>query len=413
MKSHEIEPGLLPVFRLLIGVRLVLAVLTLCVWLAEPAERLRRLPLLALAETLLLFGYLHWGAARRALKGWYIPVAIIVATVGPIVSYAVALVLRYLSEGATGAIADDIWLLLLTLLIPLLAISWQYRFRVVVAYSALMALLLLVMPLPMRALGGPGPRDALEPLIFMTILFLVVGYIVTRLVRAQRQQRMELAEANLQLARHTVTLQQLTISQERNRMARELHDTLAHSLSAAAIQLEAVRSLWEADPAEARTLLDQSLRTTRQGLKETRRAIADLRASPLEDLGLGLAVQSLAQAVAARTGAGLILDVPDHIEGVSPATEQALYRITEEALTNIEHHAAATQIGIRLERHPAALRLTVRDNGTGFDPSYPPENGHFGLQGMRERAELVGGAVRIESEPGWGTTIQVEMRNLL
>jgi signal transduction histidine kinase len=244
-------------------------------------------------------------------------------------------------------------------------------------------------------------------LFIRTISFIVVGYMVVRLMTTQREQRRALAEANTQLAHYAAALEQLATSRERNRLARELHDTLAHSLSGIAVQLEAVKTLWENSPEDARAMLEQSLATTRSGLTETRRALQALRASPLEDLGLALAVRSLAESVAARNGLALDLEAPERLENLSPDLEQGIYRVVQEALENITQHAHARNVKVQLSQTDGHFTLTISDDGKGFQMESVDMINQFGLQGMRERTEMLGGDLEVESQPGRGTTIRL------
>lgn len=408
---YEIEPGLVNVFKLLISIRLALAFLMVCAWLADPAERLVRFPFIAFADSAFLMFYLSWPALRRGMGRFYLPVAILIATAGGILGFMVPQFLRIALGGSPDQISNDLWQMIFALLIPLLVVSWQYSFKSVVAFSIGSGLYIILLTIPFEAfLDGPRTADAIGTVVFIIVLYLAVGYIVARLMKEQRRQRAELAEANIQLAQHATTLQQLTISHERNRLARELHDTLAHSLSAVAVQLEAVKSLWDQEPDEAQQILMQSLQATRDGLKETRLAIQDLRASPLEDLGLGLALQQAAKTLANRAGLELTLEVPEQIPGLPPVIEQGLYRIADEALTNIEHHANAAHITMRYHEARGDITLTVIDDGQGFDTSAEAPFGHFGLKGISERASVMRGNLTIESSPGNGTCIEVKVR---
>jgi len=403
-----IEPGLIQVFRLLIGIRLFTTFLVLCGWLANAEQRLSTFPFFSLAETLFLMGYLSWPLARRSLGKVYLPFAIVVATIGPILGFTSTLAVRLASNAPN--LTNDGFIIIFALLIPLLIVSWQYSFRSVLVFSfGSVGLIAAYIGVINRLTGNSALQDVFGMLALMCLLYIVLGYIVSRLMKAQRKQRMELSEANLQLAHHAATLQQLTISHERNRMAREMHDTLAHSLSALAVQLEAVKSLWHDDPAEAQAILEQSLLTTRSGLTETRRTINDLRASPLEDLGLGLALTQLAEVTAQRGGWKLALDIPQEIVGLSPVIEQGIFRIIGEALTNIEHHAGASTVSLSLQEQGGTIRVTVIDDGCGFDMQQQTPQGHFGLKGMRERASVMGGNLTVESAPGEGTCIQLEV----
>src|SRR5512142_1209627 len=167
-------------------------------------------------------------------------------------------------------------------------------------------------------------------------------------MQRQREQRQSLVEANRQVRHYAATLEQLAVTQERNRMSRELHDTLAHTLSGLAVQLEAARSLWRSSPERSHAMLEDALLATRSGLTESRKAIQALRASPLEDLGLTLALRTLAESAASRSGAALDLAIPATLEKLAPDVEQCLFRVAQEALENIVRHAEAQSITVRL-----------------------------------------------------------------
>jgi signal transduction histidine kinase len=197
----------------------------------------------------------------------------------------------------------------------------------------------------------------------------------------------------------------LTISRERNRLARELHDVLAHTLSGVAVELEGLRATMRRDPEQATALLDHSLRAIREGLTETRRALQELRAKPLEDLGLALAIQTLAESYASRSDFQLDLDI-DHDFGDFPAeVQQSVYRIAQEALANVADHAQAQNVRVELKRDRDHIRLIIRDDGCGFVPDHSEYGNHYGLLGMRERAEMIGGELSVESQPEKGTKV--------
>ena len=168
-------------------------------------------------------------------------------------------------------------------------------------------------------------------------------------------------------------------------MARELHDTLAHTLSALSVQLETAKAYRDVDPAATAAILDTSLAATRSGLQETRQALKSLRASPLEDMGLSLALRQLATETAERANLQLDLSVPTHIPSLPHAIEQCLYRVTQEATANVAYHADARTMTVQLTFNGDIL-LQVSDDGRGFDPQQAEAAGHFGLVGMRERA---------------------------
>ncbi|HVS01004.1 MAG TPA: GAF domain-containing sensor histidine kinase [Thermoanaerobaculia bacterium] len=193
-------------------------------------------------------------------------------------------------------------------------------------------------------------------------------------------------------------------TEERNRLAREIHDTLAQDLSAIAFQLEAAEALLaqQADPERVQKSISAALGLARKGLEEARRSVLNLRAAPLEGRTLPEALAALA------TEAGAAFESVPGAVALPPAVEVGLYRIAQEALQNALRHAAADQIVIRLETAKDRVRLTVQDDGRGF-PGEEVSAGRFGLVGMRERARLLGGSFQVESSPGAGTRVTVEV----
>lgn len=226
------------------------------------------------------------------------------------------------------------------------------------------------------------------------------------LIQRQREQRAALADANRRLAQYAAATEQLAVSQERNRLARELHDTLAHSLSGATVQLEAVQALWDVKPGEARQMLDQALEVTQSGLTEARRALHSLRASPLEDLGLALAISDMAKSTAARANLRLELDAQSHIENLPPEVEQGIYRVAQEAMANVARHSDAKALRVALRHDYKTLTLTIADDGRGFDPATVNDM-RYGLKGLRERAEMIGASLHVDSRLKTGTTIEL------
>jgi signal transduction histidine kinase len=293
------------------------------------------------------------------------------------------------------------------LLIPLILVAWQYGWRYVVLYSIGIALLTFGLHLPSFRPGGASPLPPITVLLIQTVSFLVVGYFISFLIRRLQQQQDSLAQANAQLTNYAATLEELTISRERNRIARELHDTLAHTLSALSVQLETVKAYWEVDPAAAQQMLDKSLEATRSGLQETRRALKSLRASPLDDLGLVLALQEMAEETAARANLKLDLSLPEQLPALSSDVEQCVYRVAQEAMANVAHHANAQTLTVQVLVNGPRVSLLVRDDGLGFNMEQGETSRHFGLPGMRERVQLVGGQLTIDSQPGQGTAIQL------
>jgi two-component system NarL family sensor kinase len=196
-------------------------------------------------------------------------------------------------------------------------------------------------------------------------------------------------------------------AEERNRLAREIHDTIAQDLSAIAFQLEAAEALLTQpeNPERARRSVTAALGLTRKALDEARRSVLDLRAAPLEGRTLPEALAALAQESAPWV---TFEAVPSPSIRMPPAIEVGLYRIAQEALQNALRHAAATRVMLRLETASDRFRLLIEDDGQGFVIEDAAE-GRFGLLGMRERARLLGGSLQIESAPGAGTRITAEV----
>lgn len=193
-------------------------------------------------------------------------------------------------------------------------------------------------------------------------------------------------------------------TEERNRLAREIHDTIAQDLSAIAFQLEAAEALLDgpADPERVRRSVAAALDLTRKGLEETRRSVLDLRAAPLEGRTLAVALSDLASEKNVIYEGLVSTSLP-------AAVEVGLYRIAQEAVHNAIRHAEALRILLRLETSPGRVRLTIEDDGQGFVIGEESSASRFGLVGMRERAHLLGGSFQLESSRGAGTRITVEV----
>jgi two-component system NarL family sensor kinase len=199
--------------------------------------------------------------------------------------------------------------------------------------------------------------------------------------------------------------------EERNRLAREIHDTLAQSLAAISMQLETADALAEArGDGRLAGAVRRALTLTRSTLEEARRSVMDLRRAPLEGRPLDEALRALGEEL--RDGAEGGLDLQVVCEGCEvgfpPAVEAGLYGIAREALTNVVRHARATRAVVHLWRAPERVRMWIGDDGGGFDPR-DVAPGRFGLVGMSERARLLGGSLRVESAQGAGTIIEVDV----
>ncbi len=201
---------------------------------------------------------------------------------------------------------------------------------------------------------------------------------------------------------------QLGAVEERNRLAREMHDTLAQELAALTLQLESADALLEAgsDGAAARRSVQEALHMARASLEEVRRSVLDLRAAPLEDKSLPEALAALVANLQGRADLHLEFELRGDPRPLPAQVEIGLYRIAQESIYNVLQHAGATCATVTLTLTPDLIRLSVEDNGRGFDPAQVPP-GSFGLIGMNERARLLDGRLLIESTIGEGTYVEV------
>jgi len=289
------------------------------------------------------------------------------------------------------------------LLIPLVLLAWGYGRRGAVRGSTWATILHLgtgCWALQQDILARPFFAGALMRIALLYLVPLLVSILAQR----ERKQHAQLEAAHQRLRRHAATVEQLAVSRERNRLARDLHDTLAHSLAALSVQLEALRTLLAHDPAAAQDALNGATTLARNGLEESRQAIQALRTDPLKTLGLVGALRSTLQAFQARSGVQADLSVAGQEPDLTDEEAQALFRIADEALTNVERHAAAQQVTVRLAFGNDRIDLVVRDDGVGFDPdAVDPDR--YGLTGIRERAAMIGARLRVHSRPGGGTRI--------
>jgi two-component system, NarL family, sensor kinase len=196
-------------------------------------------------------------------------------------------------------------------------------------------------------------------------------------------------------------------AEERNRLAREIHDTLAQGLAAATLHLETAEALLEAG-AEAdriQPVVHQALETTRQNLNDARRSVLDLRATPLQGRTLHDALESLCLELSDTLARGIDFQAVGSTQPLPTTVGVGLYRIAQEALANVTRHAGATSASVRLDARPDRVILTIEDTGRGFDVD-EPHPGRFGLTGMSERAKLLGGTLEVESTAGVGTRVR-------
>jgi signal transduction histidine kinase len=234
------------------------------------------------------------------------------------------------------------------------------------------------------------------------IVFVVV---FTRVAAAEREARTALAQANQRLRDHAAQVEELATTKERNRLAREIHDSLGHYLTVVNVQIGAARTILEQDRPRALDHLSKAQALTQEGLAEVRHSVAALRASPTES---GPLPQALAKLAEQWNAAGLSAKfaVAGTIRPLTPQANLTLYRAAQEALTNVGKHAHATSVDLHLDyRDEDSVHLSVKDDGVGSDNS----EGGFGLLGVRERVQQLSGEVRVRTGSGKGFALEVEL----
>lgn len=282
-----------------------------------------------------------------------------------------------------------------------LAMSLSVVFFVVL--FVLNTVLVAGLPALVQSLPVAGPIVA--GLLLYSLL--LVREIWTR-ERAQTLVR-ELEMAKSRLQEYADQVEELTISQERQRMAREMHDTLAQGLAGVILQLEAADAHLEHDRlGEAQVIVELAAQRARQTLHESRRAIQALRSPALEQKDLAGALAAVVADFESASGVSVDLVVDGDAARVGPDVAQDVLRIVQEGLSNVRRHARARHVKIEVVQRDHRMRLVLQDDGRGFDLERAMQRPEcFGLQGMAERASRIGAALRVESIPQRGTTLEL------
>jgi signal transduction histidine kinase len=199
------------------------------------------------------------------------------------------------------------------------------------------------------------------------------------------------------------------VLEERNRIARELHDTLEQELAGITLQLDLAVDSFQGAPRIAQQAVETARNMSRHSMIEARRSVWDLRCQLLENGDLVSALSQIVEPLGPRNGRIAVKIEGEHLRLPSPM-EMNFLRIGQEAVANAVKHGGARSILVELRYTPEAVRLSVTDDGKGFDAAQPSRTGHFGVQDMRERAQSMGSELKIESDPNRGTTVSVEVR---
>jgi signal transduction histidine kinase len=303
--------------------------------------------------------------------------------------------IAFISMGvvATGGIASDFWLVYFVFLIPETLFGNR---RLILATTALAVLSYVVATWPMEMSAAYFEQ------LFTRLFFLVIVGAIARGIGSNEVHRKQ----EVALLR-----EQVAVGEERTRIAREIHDGVGHALTSVILQLEVCERLIRRDPEAAEAVIEEQKGILRHAMAEARELVFHLRPLELEAEGFAAAVRRHAQQLSERSeGMEVSLFLPEERLPLSPASELALARIIQEALTNTARHADARRVSVTVKSERGQVVCVIEDNGRGFEPEAQPagtRTGGFGLKGMRERATALGGTLEIESAPGRGTRIRV------
>ncbi len=289
-------------------------------------------------------------------------------------------------------------------------LMFQLSGRLVVAsFSFFLFLLSLIQ----RFSRFPVAPKAQERFWFLTFSFavsfglaLVFVLLLMNAVLSERQSREKLAIANEKLRQYALKIENQATLEERNRIAREIHDSLGHSLTALNLQLETALKLWQSNPSKAQNFLARAKELGSKALQDVRQSVSTMRSHPLHSESLEQAIAVLNEDFYRSTGVAPICQI-DLAYTLPPEISTAFYRIIQESLTNISKYADATQVTLELTTTKTSLYLIIQDNGRGFD--LEQNRTGFGLQSMRDRTLAIGGEFNINSAPGSGCKITVNI----
>ncbi|MFD2417381.1 sensor histidine kinase [Amycolatopsis pigmentata] len=275
--------------------------------------------------------------------------------------------------------------------------------------AALLTSLAILLP-PLSVLLRYGPHESslavLVPMSALMIVFSVcMGTWFGRVVRESQERGALIEQLEASRAEVARLSHEAGTSTERERLAREIHDTLAQGFTSILTLLQAVESEMDSDPVMARRHVELASRTARENLAEARTMVAALTPSALTTGSLAQAVRRQAERLAEETGIDVRCRIPDRLPALPTVTEVVLLRAAQEALSNVRKHAKANHVSLDLDAEDSLVRLIVTDDGVGFGQDGPARG--FGLKSMRDRARQVGGTMTVRA--GERTTVTVEV----
>jgi signal transduction histidine kinase len=263
-------------------------------------------------------------------------------------------------------------------------------------------------------IDGPPQLSAIDLGSGLLSLGVTIGltYSVKMLVEQRiEHERLiaELRDAQQQLRQSAAREVELAALRERNRLAREMHDSLGHALVLIAVKIEAAQRLQAIDAARSATELEDTKALVRSTMGDLRNSLAGLRLSALEDRPFGVALADMGADLGRRTGIDIDISTSEEADTLDRATQEALYRVAQEALTNVARHAQARHAWVHLALSKNIVELEVSDDGIGLNAAPRPGTSHFGITGMRERVQALGGVLTIGPRAGAGTLLRVSI----
>jgi signal transduction histidine kinase len=270
------------------------------------------------------------------------------------------------------------------------------------------AAIFLMMVGPIWWRGGLAPALIVGMIVIAGIVFVVVFTRIAVNERAARSEverlAAELSDANRKLREYATQVEELATVRERNRLAREIHDSLGHYLTVVNVQIEAARAVID-DRDRSLDVLRKAQHLTQEGLAEVRLSVAALRSTTADDRPISETLKALVDECRAA-GIGAELRISGEPRDLPSQVELTLYRAAQEGLTNVRKHSHASNAMLALDYgDEKAVRLRIEDDGVGGDVT----DGGFGLLGVRERAQLLGGQVRVRALDGRGFSLEVEL----
>lgn len=280
-----------------------------------------------------------------------------------------------------------------------------------IRYAVIAAVLLMIATVFEQIDDTGGTFKLTDPVIwlffFMVLVSVILGFWITNIINQSTQRRQLIEQLEAAQAELAAAERREGILEERQRLAREIHDTLAQGFTSIVMHLEAAEGALS-DPDTTQKHIDRARSTARSSLEQARRVVRDLKPDSLEKHSLPEAIERAALHWGEETGILVTSKVTGAPAPLHPNFEVTLLRSTQEALHNIHKHAQATEVQLTLSYMGDVVILDIQDNGVGLDGAKPsPLSGGFGLQAMRERVEACGGTLTFESDPGEGTTVVI------